>query len=129
MEEGANLLYFLAPILDKIQDENQRDQASQVLTWVHETYPQLGVRIAWNQPMFTQDGTFILGFSYAQKHFSVAPEGEGIEHFAPLFDQLGISYGKKFFRIPWDTPVPYDLLAQVIDYNCTEKQGYTSFWR
>lgn len=129
MDAGADLLDFLAPVLEKIKDEGQRQQAGQVLSWVHETYPDLGVRIAWNQPMFTQEGTFILGFSFAQKHFSVAPEGTGMERFEAELDARGISHGSKLFRIPWDQPVPYDLLAEVIDFNREDKKGITSFWR
>lgn len=129
MEDGADLLTFLAPVLDKVKNDEHRVQAEKVLSWVHTTYPNLGVRIAWNQPMFTQQGTFILGFSFAQKHFSVAPERAAMEHFEELLDQRNISHGTNLFRLSWGEPVPYDLLAEVIDYNCQDKEGATSFWR
>jgi uncharacterized protein YdhG (YjbR/CyaY superfamily) len=30
--------------------------------------------IKWNQPMFSDHGTFIIGFSIAKEHIAVAPE-------------------------------------------------------
>lgn len=125
---------LFADHLSRVDDDTQRAVALDVLEWVHERYPELGVRIAWNQPMFTLDGTFIIGFSYAKKHMAVAPERAGIEHFAEKFDALGLSYGKMMLRIPWPTDgkaesLPLDLLADMIEFNMSEKKGMTKFWR
>ncbi|WP_326503117.1 iron chaperone [Rothia nasimurium] len=129
IQEGQDLLDFFAPVLGKISDPSQRDRAQEVLTWVHTTYPQLTARIGWNQPMFTHRGTYIIGFSYAKAHMAVAPEATGIQHFASAFDQQGISYTAQLFRLPWSKLLPYQLLGEVIDFNITEKEGLTSFWR
>ncbi|MCQ4950818.1 hypothetical protein NE646_14380, partial [Bittarella massiliensis] len=42
-------------------------------------FPDLTPKIAWNQPMFTDHGTFIIGFSAAKAHLAVAPERAGIQ--------------------------------------------------
>lgn len=34
---------------------------AEVLDWVAEHYPELELRIAWNQPLFTHHGTYIIG--------------------------------------------------------------------
>lgn len=129
IQDGQDLLDFFAPVLGKISNPDQQARAQEVLTWVHTTYPQLTARIAWNQPMFTHRGTYIIGFSYAKAHMAVAPEAAGIQHFASTFEEQGINHTAQLFRLPWDKPVPYQLLGEVIDFNITDKQGVTSFWR
>ena len=44
----------------------------QVLNWVAQHYPELELRIAWNQPMFTHHGTHIIGLTAASKHVAMA---------------------------------------------------------
>lgn len=90
---------------------------------------ELGCRIALNQPMFTHHDTFIIGFSYAKKHMAAAPAGRGIEQFTNEFAKHGISHGTIMFRLPWDKPVPYDLLQEIIEFNIADKKEVTTFWR
>ncbi len=120
---------FFEPVLAKIPNDANRARAIEVLQWVERTYPRLGWRIAWNQPMATDHGTFIIGFSYAAKHIAVAGEGDIIADFAEELAARGISHGSKIFRLPWDEPIPYDFLAMVIDHNIEQKKDVTTFWR
>ncbi|CAB0991938.1 iron chaperone [Corynebacterium diphtheriae] len=32
-------------------------------------------------------------------------------------------------RLPWDQPIPFDLLRDVIAFNIDDKRDVTSFWR
>jgi len=52
------LKFKLEPIFEQIQKE----------------FPNLTVELKWNQPMFIMNGTFIIGFSVAINHISIAPE-------------------------------------------------------
>ncbi|MGC6567998.1 iron chaperone [Streptococcus sp. VTCC 12886] len=52
------LKFKLEPIFEQIQKEFQN----------------LTVELKWNQPMFIMNGTFIIGFSVAKNHISIAPE-------------------------------------------------------
>ena len=52
------LKFKLEPIFEQIQKE----------------FPNLTVELKWNQPMFIINGTFIIGFSVAKNHISIAPE-------------------------------------------------------
>mgnify|MGYP003607809937 FL=1 len=51
------LKFKLEPIFEQIQKEFQN----------------LTVELKWNQPMFIMNGTFIIGFSVAKNHISIAP--------------------------------------------------------
>ena len=52
------LKFKLEPIFEQIQKE----------------FPNLTVELKWNQPMFIINGTFIIDFSVAKNHISIAPE-------------------------------------------------------
>lgn len=115
--------------LNKIDDLDNRGRTRKVLAWVRETYPNLSPRIAWNQPMFTDHGTFIIGFSIAKKHLAVAPESVAIRRFSSQIIEAGYSHTKELIRIPWDMEVNYSLLAKLIEFNIEDKTDCTSFWR
>ncbi|WP_125713888.1 iron chaperone [Companilactobacillus kedongensis] len=115
--------------LAKIDDADHQERVVEILNWVHETFPDLSTRVAWNQPMFTDHGTFIIGFSVAKKHMSIAPEGLAMEQFNKDFEQNNYSFGKKMFRIQFDQEVNYDLLKKIIEFNIEDKKDCTSFWR
>ena len=68
--------------LASISDDQHRAKLADVLGWVSRKFPGLEPKIAWNQPMFTDHGTFIIGFSTAKLHFAISPEKAGIEKFA-----------------------------------------------
>ena len=127
--EGMSITEFFEQILAKIPNPENRARATEVLEWVHKTYPQLVARIAWNQPMFTDHGTYIIGFSYAAKHMSVTPEQAGMIRFEDELEKRNISRGSMLFRVPWDEEVPFDLLSQMIEFNIDDKADITSFWR
>ncbi|MFD1171057.1 iron chaperone [Oceanobacillus picturae] len=101
----------------------------EVLTWVKEKFPNLESRIAWNQPMFTDHGTYIIGFSISKKHLAVAPEAVGINHFSDDIVQAGYDYTKQLVRIPWEKPIDFSLLEKIIKFNIADKLDCTTFWR
>jgi uncharacterized protein YdhG (YjbR/CyaY superfamily) len=115
--------------LATLDDPSQRARTSEVLTWVGEHYPALERRIAWNQPMFTDHGSFIIGFSTARHHLAVAPEAAAIERFSAQIAQAGYQRSKLLIRIPWQAGVDFSLLAHLIDFNIADKAGCASFWR
>ena len=92
-------------------------------------YPQLELRIAWNQPMFTHHGTYIIGFSLASKHVAMNPERATMIHFEPVMRERGTDFGKMFARQPWNKPFDFELLDAFIQHQLAEKQAVTSFWR
>lgn len=117
------------PFLEKMTDPAQRARMEEILNWVHTTYPQLEMRLAWNQPMFTHHGTFILAFSVAKPHIAVSPEQYPILRFAQEIDAAGYSRSDMLFRIPWKSDVNYSLLSQLIEFNLVDKAETTTFWR
>lgn len=115
--------------LSKIENEAHRTRMREVLEWVKNRFPLMETKVAWNQPMFTDHGTFIIAFSASKQHFSVAPEQAAIEKFSAEINKSGYSQSSNIFRIRWEEPVDFSLLEQIIQYNLKEKADCASFWR
>lgn len=118
-----------ADFLAKIDDPSHRARTEEILTWVKEKFPRLEGVVKWNQPMYTDHGTFIIGFSAAKKHLAVAPERVAITHFQDEITKAGYDFTQELIRIPWNRPVDYSLLEKIIEYNIEDKANCTTFWR
>lgn len=118
-----------AEYLARIDNQQHRDRMEEIFAWVTKRFPYLMPKIAWNQPMFTDHGTFIIGFSVAKHHLSVAPESVGINHFSDEIVQAGYDHTKELVRIPWDCPVDLSLLEKMIEFNIMDKAECSTFWR
>ena len=118
-----------ADYLARIDNLQHRARVEEILGWVTKKFSDLMPKIAWNQPMFTDHGTFIIGFSVAKHHLAVAPERAGIDHFSDQIVQAGYDHSKELVRIPWDSPVDFSLLEKMIEFNSLDKAGCSTFWR
>jgi len=115
--------------LNQIEDPQHRAKLTDVLAGISRRFPTLGRRIAWNQPMFTDHGTFIIAFSVSKKHFAVAPEQAGMMRFHDAIAKAGYDQSMMLFRIKWDDPIDEALLDEIIRYNMFEKAECKTFWR
>lgn len=118
-----------ADYLKNIENPEHRTRTEEVLNWVSTNYPDLVPKIAWNQPMFTDHGTFIIGFSTAKNHLAVTSEIEGINRFSNEITKSGYEHSKMLIRIPWDKSVDYSLLKKIIEFNILDKADCSTFWR
>ncbi|SOC40537.1 iron chaperone [Ureibacillus acetophenoni] len=118
-----------AEFLARIDDPFHRERTEKILVWITEKYPNLKKEIKWNQPMFTDHGTYIIGFSVSKKHLAVAPESVTITHVEDDIVKAGYEYTKEIIRIPWKSPVDYTLLEKMIDFNIKDKANCTTLWR
>ncbi|WP_110926694.1 iron chaperone [Bacillus massiliglaciei] len=118
-----------AEYIAKIENQEHRTRMEEMLKWAAATFPDLEPRVAWNQPMFTDHGTFIIGFSTAKQHMAVAPEKAGIDHFSEEIVKAGYDHTKQLMRIKWNLPVDYSLLKRMIEFNRLDKADCSTFWR
>ena len=118
-----------AEYLTKIDTPKHRERMEEVLTWVGKQFPNLEPKIKWNQPMFTDHGTFIIGFSISKHHLAVSPENAGIIHFSDDIVEAGYDHTQQLVRIPWDRPVNFLLLEKMIAFNIMDKADCSTFWR
>lgn len=112
-----------------ISEPEHRKRAEELFDWTMKSYPQFNVVIKWNQPMFTDHGTFIIAYSASKKHLSIAPETVAISAFKEAIEKSGYQHTDNIIKITWDQPIDFSLLKKIIDYNIQEKIDYTKFWR
>ncbi|PTL37375.1 iron chaperone [Alkalicoccus saliphilus] len=115
--------------LMKIDNPDHRSRVREVLDWTEKAFPELEAKIAWNQPVFTHHGTFIIGYSTSKKHLAAAPEQAGIDQFAGEITEAGYYYTKQLIRMPWEMPVDFSLLKEIIRFNMEDKKDCNTFWR
>ena len=115
--------------LNGIENPENCDKLAQILKGVHQEFPQLEPIVKWNQPMFSDHGTYIIGFSVSKKHIAVSPEVAGIKRFSEQIKKAGYSHTDNIFRISWDEPVVFELLKEIIAFNIVDKTDATKFWR
>lgn len=118
-----------AEYLAQIENESHRVRMTEVLNWVKTEFLDLEAKFAWNQPMFTDHGTFIIGFSIAKPHMAISPERRGMEYFNDAIAEAGYGQSKMLFRIRWDELVNFELLNKIIQFNQLEKANCKTFWR
>ena len=118
-----------AEFTSQIENPGHRARVEEVLDRIAKKFPALGQRIAWNQPMFTDHGTFIIAFSVARQHLAVAPETVALDHFDERIKQAGFKRTKMLLQMPWNKPIDYALLKDIISYNIQDKKDCASFWR
>jgi uncharacterized protein len=118
-----------AEYLSHIDDPQHRARLEDIFHWIADKFPNLSPKIAWNQPMFTDHGTFIIGFSIAKHHMACAPERAGIIHFSEDLIKAGFSHTNELIRFPWDSPIDFFLLEKLITFNIIEKADCSTFWR
>lgn len=115
--------------LAQIENPQHRERTQEILEWVGDIFPTLEPRIAWNQPMFTDHGAFIVGFSLSKQHLAVSPELAGMEPFREKITSVGYGQSKMLFRIRWNEPISYPLLEEIIKFNRLDKAECKNFWR
>lgn len=100
----------------------------ELLEWMVENHPELETCIAWNQPMFTHHGTFIVGFSASKAYLSGAAEDVVLERMRADFTAAGYKCLKRTVNFPPSKPLPFDLPNRAIAEQIELKKGVTSFW-
>ncbi|OMF64313.1 iron chaperone [Paenibacillus sp. FSL R5-0766] len=118
-----------AEFIARIDNPEHQARTEEVLNWVTEKFPNLKQKIAWNQPMFTDHETFIIGFSVSKQHLAVAPEQAGINRFSEEITQAGYDHTKELVRMKWKQEIDFSLLERMIEFNIADKAECSTFWR
>ena len=127
--QGGKIMTSIEEYLATIDNSEHRQRIEKILDWIASEFSDLELQIKWNQPMFVDHGTFIIGFSLAKNHISVAPEKAGMRQFADEIAESDYNPASELFRIKWGQPVNYRLLEKMIKFNIDDKADCQTFWR
>lgn len=118
-----------ASYLNKIENIEHQTRMADILAWIQQNYPDLVPVIKWNQPMFTDHETYIIGLSVSKNHFSIAPEVKTINLFEEDIQAAQYERTANTIKVKWTQPVSYDLFKKMIDFNIIDKKNTKQFWR
>ena len=118
----------LEEYLRHIDSDGNRVVFHRLLKWAIETFPQLDLKMKWNQPMFLDHGTFIISFGVAKKHISVSPEKLILDEFRDEIEESGYGHSKMLFRVKYADSINYNLLKRIISRCIEVKKDYNHFW-
>jgi uncharacterized protein YdhG (YjbR/CyaY superfamily) len=94
------------PILDKVRRT------------IRENAPNATEKISWRMPTFWQ-GENIIHFASFKKHLGIYP---GDLTLSPFIDKLdGYKHTKGAIQFPYDKPIDYDLIAEIVRYKVKNK--------
>lgn len=115
--------------LAKLGDPAKADRMTEVFAWIDATFPTLEHAVKWNQPMYVDHGTFILGFSAAKGHWAFTPEASALRQFRDEVVAAGYDPTENIVRVRWDQEPDRGLLQRIIAFNIEDKAETTTFWR
>jgi hypothetical protein len=78
--------------------------------------------------MYTDHGTYIIGFSLSKKHLAVGLETFSIDALSQTIQDHGYEHLKMIVKFPWEKVFEYSLLKTIIEYNISVKQQTNTFW-
>lgn len=115
--------------LINISNHKIKENLLNIIDYIEKHFPQLVLEIKWNQPMLTYHNTYIIGFSCAKDHISIAPEKYVLDLFTPEIEQYGYEVKKQLFSIKQNQEISFELLAKIINYKINDKVNCTTFWK
>lgn len=124
-----NIMVSFEKFIQDVRLPERQERMDTLFSHIENTFPQLVRAIKWNQAMYVDHDTFIIGFSFAKNHLSIAPETKTIKQFETRLKEIGYRYTDNIIRIAWDEPMNLDLITDIVRYNIEDKKDVITFWR
>lgn len=112
MNEYKNIDEYIAQFPEEVQTTLQ-----QIRRTIRENAPNATEKISYGMPTFWQSENLI-HFAAMKKHIGIYPTSSGVEKFKDRLAEYKTSKGA--VQIPFDKPMPYDLIAAMTRFRVTE---------
>ncbi len=88
-----------------------------------EIVPDAEEKISWGMPSFMKNG-YVLQFAVQKKHIGLYPGPEAVEAFREKLAGYKTTMGG--IQLPFDKPVPYELIGEIIRFNSEKNNEKTA---
>ena len=85
---------------------------------IRDAAPEAEETINYGIPTFTHQGKNLVHFSAFKKHVGFYPTPSGIEKFKKDLSDYELAKGS--VKFPLDQPIPYDLIARIVEFRVKE---------
>jgi uncharacterized protein YdhG (YjbR/CyaY superfamily) len=90
--------------------------------------PDLVETLHWNNPVYLRDGVRLWMLQAFKQHCSLRfPTGWFGGHRAQVA-AAGFEAGEGFIKLPYDRPLPVDLIKRLLEYRLSELEAFGSEW-
>jgi uncharacterized protein YdhG (YjbR/CyaY superfamily) len=90
--------------------------------------PDLVETLHWNNPVYLRDGVRMWMLQAFKRHCSLRfPPGWFGQHRAEA-EAAGFEAGEGFIKLPYDRPLPVDLIKRLLQYRLTEFEATGAGW-
>jgi uncharacterized protein YdhG (YjbR/CyaY superfamily) len=90
--------------------------------------PKAEEALHWNNPAFVQDGTRLLMLQSYKQHCSLRFPTRQFAAQRDAVEDAGYEAGEGFIKLPYDQPLPVDLLEQLITARLDEYEATGAGW-
>lgn len=87
---------------------------------IREAAPEAGEKISWGMATFTLNGNLV-HFAAEKNHIGLHPGSSGVEAF--ISELSGYSFSKGTIRLPYDQPLPLDLIRRIVRFRVDEQKA------
>jgi len=95
----------------------KRKELERVRTIAKKVVPDAAEVISYGMPTLQYKGASFLGFNVHANHIGIYPYGgEEITVFKDKLNKLHYGFSTGAIRVPFDHPIPEDLLKEIITY-------------
>lgn len=98
-------------------DGEVRNRMEKLRTIICECSPEITEKISWAMPTFVLNGNLV-HFSGEKHHLGFHPTPSAIEAFSHRLTEY--KYSKGTVQLPYDKPMPYELLREMVQFRVTE---------
>ena len=95
--------------------EEHREILRRVKETIRSAAPECTEKISWDMPTFWQ-GENLIHFAAFKNHLGLYPGEDGVNAFSERLTAEGYTFTKGAIQIPWNRPMPYNLIAEITQY-------------
>ena len=105
----------------RYEDNEVRTRMEKLRKLILSSSPDISEKISWGMATFVLEGKNLVHFSGEKKHLGFHPAPSAIEAFSERFKELGYKYSKGTVQLPYDKPMPYDLIRDMVAFRVSEQ--------
>ena len=106
--------------------EAARPKLSELRLLLRSVAPEATETLKWGQPVFEQ-GTILFAYAAHKAHMTFVPTGPALEPFAG--ELKGFKRAKDSFQLPYDRPLPTDLIRRIAAYRLEDVTERGAKWK
>ncbi len=101
-----------------------RQVLKKIRSTIRKAAPKAEETISYQIPAYKLNGKVLIFFAGFQKHVSVYPAPRGTDEFRK--ELAGYKGGKGTVQFPLENPIPYDLIARIVNFRAASIIAETS---